>query len=757
MLASRQEQIALARAALSSRIEQYAIDHARRLDNPKAPPLPPLAIRATVGLGKSAAAARLAQQVSAAGMPVLILVPTIQLAQEYAAKMPGAVVYKGRRAPEQDAAGKEITGPHTCYHVDAVAQAGARHHRPAQSVCRECKHGRAGAYAAGGQRAEQAVQWFRKHNITQDKISAIEPCRFLYDGLPSQMQADLLIAPHSAFSDALATHGPDRVQRLVIVDEQATLSEHIKITIADVAKWRTWCEQRADAFASGERYWINKNDPRNAEEVARWRHVSAELAHVIAALNSGALPSEHTGADGKTTAQRLVELDRYLKDAEAIKGGTASFERVQLVDLGTGRTQKHDTPLRALRALVRSVKGGTLRMSGSCTYSLHDPAPALIHAIKRGSTILMDATLDPILEQTITASGGEIYRAEVPSNVRLVRHSGHGYYRGTPALKNYIYTAQAALRDMHAIAEDMLRTHERGACALITHKAYLDHTDPDRSAAEQAADFAREFDGEAECGWFGAHDRGHNAWAGRHISILGMPLLNPQATAEAWRARQAIAALAGLQLDDWQEPAEGEILPSDPAQRAWLCDFYAATVAQAAGRARAIHQSYEVEVRLYGGIDTGDMDAALERAGLPVIERKRNATHSSTAGRRQGASDQDIQQAAEGLRAAGGRVSVQTVCDHLRAHGATVDRTRATAVLRELKTFWNSYKEASIGIPERSTSPSPAAKAATSPEGEVDASGGKVFNPKPTIYGEGFRNSMTDHWTGPGPSRGNIP
>ncbi len=722
MRTTRQEQIALVRAELAARLDRYLRDHAQRISTEKAPPLPPLAVKATVGLGKSAAAATLAVQARALGVPILILVPTRKLAIEYAEKIPGAVVYKGRREANPNAA----PSSHDCYLMQSVEDAGERHHRPAQSICRECVHGRAGAYQYGNAtRQEQAIQWFRRHDITnRSEIENIRPCQFLYVGLPNQLQAQILIAPHGAFSAAAAEYRPDPherpVQRLVFVDEMFAVSEHIKIGLSDIGKWIGWCEARASEYETGLRWRKTKDDPENQQKAQLWHHVSAELGYLAAALGSNLLPNQYTTPNGKTAGQRIIELVKLLKDNDETAGGTAAFERVRSISIDQQYKQAHDTPLRAIHALARAIKNDGVRLLGH-TYSLHEPSPIIEHAIKKGSAVLMDATLDSIVSTCIEAVGGEIYSAEVPQNIRLVRYTGHMYARGIPQLKNYIYTAAAALRDAHEIARDMLRTHDSGACALITHRAYLQYADPDKNAEDQAREFERFFDGEAAIGWFGAHDRGHNRWQGRHIAVLGMPLLSPQAITEQWRARQAIAALAGLQLDDWQQPPEGEILPSNPEQRAWLCDHYAATIAQAAGRARAIHQDYEIECRLYGGIDCKDMDDALARAGLQVMERRRNTTHSSTPGRRQGASDADIVAAIADLERAGARVSVRSVAAYLRSSsGQTVDQRRVEGVLRQhrerekchgipCKSSLKEFHDTSSADLEKATTPAPRA------------------------------------------------
>ena len=182
-----------------------AAHHAARIAVPAAGYLAPIGFEVTTGGGKSHAAALAAAIAQALGVPVLILVPTLALADSYvqaiAAAGGHAVRYIARQSPEAVAADPALR-PWLCRQLEAVRVAGERNQRPAMSVCRECPFGRAAEYRCGNHDREQrALGWFRAHGL--DPMD-YQSCDFLYRGLPAVKAAGIVVAHAAAFSESLA-------------------------------------------------------------------------------------------------------------------------------------------------------------------------------------------------------------------------------------------------------------------------------------------------------------------------------------------------------------------------------------------------------------------------------------------------------------------------------------------------------------------------------------------------------------------------
>ncbi|CQR27768.1 putative DNA or RNA helicases of superfamily II [Thiomonas arsenitoxydans] len=195
-------------AAMASYFEQHAaqialLDEVREFNlssratgaqkRPMPEPLPPLGILATVGLGKGVGVTPVVSMAHSAGLPVVILVPTHQLAQEYAERLKpfGAVVYQGRREPSQSQPNEAPSDPgaHACYRLERVADAGDQNHRPAQGLCGKCPNGQAGVLqfvSRDQMRVQRATDFFKARGMDPAKTP---PCQFLFRGLPDQLSA----------------------------------------------------------------------------------------------------------------------------------------------------------------------------------------------------------------------------------------------------------------------------------------------------------------------------------------------------------------------------------------------------------------------------------------------------------------------------------------------------------------------------------------------------------------------------------------
>ena len=660
--------------ALEDRLERFRRDHlAAKIEQATGSQsrVPPLALTVTVGVGKSYAFAVAAVRAQRAGQPVLILVPTTQKVHEMIAEI-GALggrptEYKGRQGPEQG------VGPWTCWNPAGVEKAGAQNHSPARSICAECPHGMVAAARCGDPlRADPAANWLARNHIKGD----VEPCRFLYEGLPAQMAGSLVVAPTAAFSEGLAEWiGPDgrRVQRLIFVDEAFDLGELVNIKDSDLTAWiRSLISLREREERRGRAEYLG--EVADDSERLQWIYAQAEqmFRAVKAALALARLPDAALVEEAYHAAQPLMT------------GGTARWERIRY----NPEEGDHAIPLRALGALRASLKAGVARVLEDCGIQIYEKAPLLEWAKRRGGVVFADATLPMALRLMIARWGGEVYSAEAPQHMRVTRVCGTKHTRGQPKRSGFGAYARAMMRDYEAWAQRLV-AQGNGDWAFMVHMAHLvgygrregdTRTNPDIAAAV-AADF--EVRTGVKLGWWGRHERGHNAWKGRNIGLFGMPLLGQDdrgggSLPAQYQLTRAALIMAGEDPRAWPREV-GELdfgldgsravpLPERPEVRRWLLDRYAADIAQGIGRARAARSERQIQVLIVGGVDTPDMDAALLGHGVVIDGRDQDDVHNSRRGR-PGTDGEAVVSAIATLEEAGKGVSKRSVAAELRRHG----------------------------------------------------------------------------------------
>lgn len=640
------------RNGLEKWLFDYAAKHSARIDavdsekkssfaeNRRAKPIPIIPAAGgivTPGVGKTELTAKLAAAMLAKGLPALISVPTRQLAEDYLAridvhysriiekqpkrdvwKLAGkAVVYKGREAaPSIPTAeldrldGKsrvlrlmQDATPHTCWlkteDNDRVARAGEQGHRPAQSLCRECPHGRSGVleYIQNADRRADAKTWLEKHKINSEEIA---PCQFLYVGLPPQLRAELVIAPAAAFSEALGDFeesdpisgfATQKTQRLHIIDEAVELGRELTITAHHCTGWLERMKG-ASKFIAGDE---NKSD---------FQKIEAAFSNLIVALLQ----------NKPINKKQIIEAHKIATRLEQMQAGTAAWEKIVYIG-----DSAWDMPMRALSVLRKNIDAGALRRSkDGKTLIVYDPSPIVEWAIKRGSTVFMDATMPLALRQIIEAGGGSLHQATARQNIHLTHHIGHMYPRGRVQSGKYHYHANSIMRDILKMVWRMpLST------AVLVHKSVLEHctilcvpADSENRADAIAAAFLAQTG--REIGWFGRHDRGFDGWKGRHLIIVGTPLINPKAARSLYSKARVVVGLAKLHWAEMPEvQEETDILPSDPTARAFLLDFYAQGLAQAIGRARGVnHEGEALQVHVWGGLQSHEFYHALSEHAI---------------------------------------------------------------------------------------------------------------------------------------------
>lgn len=658
-------------------------------DLPRAPA--PIGIQATVGLGKSHSASTVAVAAAAAGLPMVVLVPTHHLADEYVSRFKSAGVeachYYGRQAPEN-----RVGEAWICWEPEAVEQAGNKNHRPAQSLCRTCPHGLRVAAERGGEGAEKAIRWFKEHGKLPDEFKS---CRFLYEALPTMLAAPILVMPVQSFSETAAVWQERdlitdavvrQTQRLVIVDEHVELAQKITIRPGDVAGWRDalprvleQVEKQIDFLTRQE---LDEAQRKELEQAMALRALVPELDLLFGDAAAA------IAQDRQPDAPRIIGLYEAARRAGAVAAGSARWERISYLQRGDG---DFHIPLRALAVLASNLQSGCLRVGTNC-WTAHEVSPVVEWALRKGSTVFMDATMPMAVRTMIERVGGEVVEASAPQNHRVMRVSGYLYSRGRVGPGEYQRNAKSRMAEITRIAAQLPKP-----AAILTHKASLkysvDHCQNDDAAGDAKAEFESKTG--VGIGWFGAHDRGHNAWAGRHIALVGMQLLSPDAIASAYGVVRAALMQAGVAWPAWDgltggEGAEtqGVPLPSDAQVRAWLLDSYAQGVAQGIGRNRAVnHQGEPLVVQLWGGIDCPEFDQALARYGIETHERIANTLHQTlneyrTRGTDMISIDQAIEAIYQASQHTGISPSVSTVRSLLTREGGKAADSAIAARLR---------------------------------------------------------------------------
>jgi hypothetical protein len=229
--------------------------------------------------------------------------------------------------------------------------------------------------------------------------------------------------------------------------------------------------------------------------------------------------------------------------------------------------------------------------------------------------------------------------------------------------------------------------------AIITHKSYLKYSQEAHQAEDAAEVAAQEFEAGTgvPIGWFGKHDRGLDAWGGRHLAIVGMPLLSKESIAGAYACTRAAMTDCGIPMPEWDQvmdkekaDADGPPMPVMPEVRAWLVDEYAQGLAQAVGRNRAVNHPCgrkPLQVHLWGGLQTTEMDAALRRYGVTVHDRARNPNSAPGPKVDIGAVDEAIRM----VLATGGSVSVRSVRAALAGLRRSASTDAISARIREMR------------------------------------------------------------------------
>lgn len=659
-----------------------------------------------VGLGKSYAAAKLARELVERGYPVLVVTQNHLLASEYKANSGGVLHHHyGRVDSESDRA--EELQDNVCFKMNAVMTAGARNHMPAASVCRTCPHGAQGVLVEldlkygerkmserDQKRAERALKTLEKAKKTQNLLH-VEPCRFINLALKESLEAPGLVITAQSFSESFTVFGKneEKRRRLIIVDEHIEHAKEIKITSGDVSVWRENIKEI-----------INRHEKNEAAESEEMLAFLQKVDDVFGKLIAVLALSEAIDDDLRN---EIIEIE---KESRKIKASIASVARWEAISW-TEDFLSIFAPLRALTALASSLKSKCERRQKNAilVYAIN---PIIEFAIKRGGAIFLDATMPLLLRTLIEKNGGVVYTKYVPQNIKVVKYEGGSIYaRGRVGKKGYEDDCNAFVAELERIAQGFPQN-----TAIITHKARLLHCtrydtqeQKNISEDEKLHHVLKEFEKRTgkKLGWYGKHDRGHNLFKGYNIVCVGMSLISSESYERLYAAERAAVLSLCEEIDEQEEWPEfdGTLtedrvpLPRNDFVRNWLLEHYAATIVQAAGRARgARHEGEPLEIALFGGID---VEEKLRRFNMLITERRENTYHLKRGQKTTTASKEDILFAMFVTKWIKGKVSRRLVQEFLKKRGLTASTEAINDALKHAREK-GLIPEAKRGRPKKS-------------------------------------------------------
>ena len=607
---------------VSEYLAHLAALDARREKNQhgKLPGVRPWLFRPTTGTGKTTVIKNLIHdaELLAAGGTCLALVADHEQAETY--ECAGWWHYHGR-TPDQ-------CSPGYCQNFPEMLKAVTQGHIPQSTFCHRCPHGLRWVMnradedgdAAGRIDAESKL---RRMGFSGAQIATITPCRW-QQHLRDTMLQQFVVAVSQSYSDTLAIWARDGlrkksdaaqacagVQRLVLVDEHAVLSQMIEIGMPDLDLWT----QRARALLTemGEAAEIEAreevDDPfsglaqienERSEHECRADALRAAL-QIFADL--GAELAKWLGKAGRISIS--PDLAAALADIveRAGKNETAEWETLEFERDSTLRT----APLRAAYAIAQTLKYGDGRVRNG---KIHIAAtkPLLDRIVGSKPVAFFDATPDAVTAAAVEAAEGHIVDAVAQQHVRIIRHPTRFWgltalgAHGGEGRKEREIAKYRALRALHHPGP------------MLAHKQAHDALDPADDAGDRQ---------DANLGHWGADHRAHDRWAQQDLVIVGS-FAPPGDDWQAMYQADRIAALtAGAPGKNWPAAsdsievehgawiAEGDVevqsrlpLPIDPQIREWLLGKITNETVQAIGRVRGANADPDapITIHIYGGV-----------------------------------------------------------------------------------------------------------------------------------------------------------
>lgn len=247
----------------------------------------PLALLIPPGGGKTFSIAKMSVLSYMMGIPVVVLTPTHDLADEFIkdiekkicddikeelesemasqhqtdeairAAKEEVVHYKGRQPLNKKGERNEFT----CFQYESTGIAGENNQPISSSLCYTCPNGHMGEILHGPEEnKEHHIQWFTKEKVNQSLYEK-KDCQYLRKALPAQLAKMIIVAPTSAYSDAMnAVKNEDgsKTQRLVIVDERVDLNRRVEVTHKTCQGWL----ETLTAIIKSRAQNVSEDDPK---------------------------------------------------------------------------------------------------------------------------------------------------------------------------------------------------------------------------------------------------------------------------------------------------------------------------------------------------------------------------------------------------------------------------------------------------------------------------------------------------------------
>ena len=501
----------------------------------------PTIIMVTAGVGKTR---EIIEQVSRSDKPFLILAPTLALAAEIAAAIPGAKLHEGRNEDN-------------CYLFSEIAALTKQRRAPFAHRCRTCPHG---------------------------KPDAAEPCGYM-PALRDTVYHRVIVAAHGAgaedsllYSFVADPENPNiTIDRGLICDESPATDSITIISAAEMHTWRAARDAALSHISESERVAGMRDglDPETAGK--RRRAAEAWMDKMLRELDQLAVALASAPADHKLHPLSPEIFSGMVGLGKKIPEMARSVDASVLEIVEWRRGEKPIIPLRAIETLAQAIERGTAWFRGGEIVAV-TPTPLWTQIIQRGG-LLLDATPSLRQRREVAATGGKVHeiRVEQP-RLKIVQYGPSLHGRGNLAGENLAREA----RTLNEIA---------GNDPVITHRPLALELEDRRGADRQFRYWWRD-------------ERGHNDWARETRLILwGPPLRSPQDQLLQYQSDRAALRAVGVMLADWDGAAEKNqiiettdgwrrrvptYLPTCPDARMLVLDRIGADVAQAVARLRSV-------------------------------------------------------------------------------------------------------------------------------------------------------------------------
>nr|WP_201728646.1 hypothetical protein [Acidocella sp. C78] len=669
--------------------------------------LPPMAAQITTGTGKTAAIRRMIPMAVESGLGVAVVCRDHEQISAYAEAVPGLLHYHGR-SPENPEKGQRDQQPWTCWKHGLVAGISEMHHLPQPTVCRShCEHGMKRALDRLGrgifdheknEKREKIKGWFRSHKIAEHEIKDVKPCLWL-DHQETALHAQVIGLPSQSFSETMAmwNRGFDNVERLVIIDESVPLGEQISVSLKNIAAWRDASAERVlQLHAIQSPDLTDKEADRIATEIAGMT-IAVEMCQALAEYLGGAAGQGGTRPVPDWLRDQMKEIRN--KTAGSWQGGTAPWEK----PLWDGLTPKA-VPYRAASAILHTLSnGGGYVAEGE----LHVVALTQVGEwIADGNpAIILDATLPLETRSIIEAVGGHIEEIHVKQRITVKRYPNTLFGRGRSEAKSskqqdHENRSKSRITEIASnIVPDFLKEN-RAPRAIITHKPWREDIEQNQKLSDKLTEC------HAEIGHFGLDDRAHDEWSGRHLAIVGGPILSPSGWRTEYSTARLTAIRAGADPEKWPHWPTGDDaseknvwidegagfdvlcrapLPADQNIRAWVLARYRETVVQAIGRTRAVrHDGEPLNVEIWGGLPVDLTDYGID--DVTYCDNPRSWTVDGHNEKAKEAADKRFKRVLDIILHSGRKPTKRLIQSEMRRLNMPVMTDRA--IIERLRVYW---------------------------------------------------------------------